>query len=473
MGVHRHRCRSYQDDVIEIDMYDLHDSSRPTESGDLSFREIPPSERQHIQPGTVLYWSIGYEQDNSGTYRRVSEFRRKRMPRVTSQMERHFHKRATDFADSFGIPQNFAPTPQTTEVSLFGPGVGESIVVHLGQGQWVIIDSCINQSTGNPVALDYLRGLGVDVASEVVLVVATHWHDDHIGGLSQIVTEATSAKFACSAALSNKEFMQLLTASGQVKLTKADSGLKEFRETFETINRTKNLRKMTGPDIWAADGMILFENSSQMIAIRSLSPSAHVITSAIGRFADMIPNRGSQLSRFQSFQPNDLSIVLQIRIGTQTLLLGGDLEIGSNDHCGWRGVLLSTNHGNRSSIGYKVAHHGSVGADHDDIWTTLIDNDGVAMLTPFGKGKKPLPAPEDVTRINQRISRAFTTAWPPKLRPQRRRPLEREISQVVRNRSTVRDVPGHIRLRLDQSPQTAVPKIDLFAGATMLTPATA
>lgn len=93
-------------DTIEIDMYDLHDSSRPTESGDLSFREIAPSERQHIKPGTVLYWSIGYEQDNAGTYRRVSEFRRKRMPRVTRQMERHFQQRATDLADSFGIPNS-------------------------------------------------------------------------------------------------------------------------------------------------------------------------------------------------------------------------------------------------------------------------------------------------------------------------------------------------------------------------------
>jgi len=318
----------------------------------------------------------------------------------------------------------------------------------------MIVDSCLNQSTGNPIALDYLAGMGVDIANNVVLVVATHWHDDHIGGLSKIVAAATSAKFACSAALRNREFTQLLAASGQIKLTKADSGLREFRETFETINRTKNSRKMTGPDIWAADGMILYEEPLQDIAIRSLSPSSHVITSTIGRFADMLPKRGKQLSRFQSFHPNDLSIVLQVRIGSQSLLLGGDLEIGSNDQCGWRGVLLSTHHGNRSSYAYKVAHHGSEGADHDGVWLNLIDDNGCALVTPFGKGKKPLPAPEDVTRLNRRTTRAFTTAWPPKLRPRRRRPLEHEINQVVRNRSTVRMQPGQIRLRLDHCSAT-------------------
>ena len=36
----------------------------------------------------------------------------------------------------------------------------------------------------------YLKGLGVDVAKSVCVVVVTHWHDDHINGLASILALA-------------------------------------------------------------------------------------------------------------------------------------------------------------------------------------------------------------------------------------------------------------------------------------------
>src|SRR5260370_27238866 len=69
--------------------------------------------------------------------------------------------------------------PAELEVSLFGPGVGECVVVHLGLGEWLVVDSCVDPVSRKPVALNYLSELHVDVGKAVKQVVAKHWHDDH------------------------------------------------------------------------------------------------------------------------------------------------------------------------------------------------------------------------------------------------------------------------------------------------------
>lgn len=99
-----------------------------------------------------------------------------------------------------------APLEDEVEVTLLGPGYGESIVVHVGEGSWIIVDSCINDA-GKPQALDYLLGMGIDPAKAVELVVATHWHDDHIRGMNELVGACREAEFCCAGALLQREFL--------------------------------------------------------------------------------------------------------------------------------------------------------------------------------------------------------------------------------------------------------------------------
>jgi glyoxylase-like metal-dependent hydrolase (beta-lactamase superfamily II) len=93
------------------------------------------------------------------------------------------------------------PPPDIFEVSLFGPGKGESIVVHLGARRWIVVDSCRDQRSGEVAALKYLRGIGVDLAAEVLAVVATHAHDDHFAGIADIVEACSQAIIVTSQAL--------------------------------------------------------------------------------------------------------------------------------------------------------------------------------------------------------------------------------------------------------------------------------
>lgn len=74
----------------------------------------------------------------------------------------------------------------------------------------MIVDSCV-QSNRQP-ALDYLHAMDVDPAVAVKLVVATHWHDDHVRGIADVLATCRTAAFACSAALSPDELLQTIGA---------------------------------------------------------------------------------------------------------------------------------------------------------------------------------------------------------------------------------------------------------------------
>ena len=79
---------------------------------------------------------------------------------------------------SFLPINNALPRPYELEVSIFGPGVGECIVIHLGDGQWMIVDSCLDPSSKQSVSLQYLENLGVDIATAVKVVLVTHWRSE-------------------------------------------------------------------------------------------------------------------------------------------------------------------------------------------------------------------------------------------------------------------------------------------------------
>jgi glyoxylase-like metal-dependent hydrolase (beta-lactamase superfamily II) len=116
-------------------------------------------------------------------------------------------------SNSVGAPKTKPPDPSELELSVFGPGKGECLVVHLGSGEWMIVDSCLNEQGTKPIALEYLESLGVDASKQVKLVLVTHWHDDHIRGVGDIVREASAARFACSAAVKTPAFFSLLDAN--------------------------------------------------------------------------------------------------------------------------------------------------------------------------------------------------------------------------------------------------------------------
>lgn len=73
------------DDTFWADLRDLTTPSSPTEIVEVPVAEIAVSDRTLLQPGSVFYWSVGYETTPGGQIRRVSEIRLRRTPMWTQR----------------------------------------------------------------------------------------------------------------------------------------------------------------------------------------------------------------------------------------------------------------------------------------------------------------------------------------------------------------------------------------------------
>lgn len=82
----------------------------------------------------------------------------------------------------------------TAKLHIFvcGPGKGESTVIHVPPGEWIVIDSC--RSSKNVLAAEILRRyLGTKAC-----LVLTHRHSDHYGGMSELAEFPDWRLLACN-----------------------------------------------------------------------------------------------------------------------------------------------------------------------------------------------------------------------------------------------------------------------------------
>ena len=86
------------------------------------------------------------------------------------------------------------PKQGELEISVFGRGFGECIVIGCGNGDYAVIDSFQNAETKRPIALDYLEKIGVDPKTAIKEVIITHWHSDHIGMMSELIKTANNSQ---------------------------------------------------------------------------------------------------------------------------------------------------------------------------------------------------------------------------------------------------------------------------------------
>jgi hypothetical protein len=299
-----------------------------------------------------------------------------------------------------------APKPDEVEITLFGPGFGESLAIHLGDGRWIIIDSCIDSETGEAAALRYLDSIGVDPASSVSHVIATHWHDDHVGGLSKVVEACANATFCCAAALTSPEFLKLVTVFNKRTIAKT-TGLSEIEKVLYLL-----MRRRAEPKYVLGDMPILTlpaTSNAPEARVTALSPVNAEYVRFLQSLAQYVPTDPTTKHRFPRPHANDISIATLVTVGNACALLGADLETTSSPNRGWNAVLASTNRPADVASLFKVPHHGSVTGHHDDIWNDLLISQPVAILTPWNRGAK-LPTRTDRARIESYAERSFITA---------------------------------------------------------------
>ena len=363
---------------------------------------------------------------------------------------------------NFGGP----PDPDMFEVSLFGTGVGESIAVHIGQGNWLLVDSCRQRRDDFPAHLSYLQEIGVDLSKAVKLFVITHWHDDHIDGASEVVKKCSEAKVAISSALSAQEFLKTLSIYNRrdYLLDRGKSGIQELGIILEDIKK----RNTNGEHVFSlvrthSDHLLYRSNDCSIYAI---SPSDTSIDKTIKEFSEIWGqiSRGEQRLIFPSPHQNHNSIALWICYKDQRILLGSDLEVTNDSDTGWAAVLNISLFPDGKSQVFKIPHHGSPNGDCAEVWEKLVSPENPFLaVTSYSRGRTQRPSDEDLGRLLDRTTNLYCTSLPKRSTIRRDSAVERTIREVAKNRWTIGKNLGHIRIR-KKGPQEEI-SVEVFGSA--------
>ena len=363
---------------------------------------------------------------------------------------------------SFETSLSDPPTADEVEVSIFGPGKGESILVHCGQGEWILVDSCVDSRDGSLPAIEYLRRIGTDPASAVALVVATHAHDDHIAGIARAFDACESARFVSSSAIVSEEFFALLEQDKFEAAQLRPSILNEYREVLRIV-KSRGTAEGMKPHKRAIEQLSLMTlkgtPGGDAAKILALSPSDVAVTRALTVLARNAAAAGDD-KRVVSADPNEMAVAIAVSVGGHEILLGADLLKGPRG-CGWTAVL-STHSPARKAAVFKVPHHGAPNADHPEVWERLLEEDPLCLIAPYRAGSPRRPDRDDRRRILDLTRNAFVTAKPDAIRRTRTaRRAERALGPLPRNVRDVWGIPGHVRARsVAGSSQWSVEMVD-------------
>ena len=363
----------------------------------------------------------------------------------------------------FGSP----PSPETLELTLFGPGYGESVLAHFGSGHWLLVDSCIDSRTSEPAALSYLSDIGLDPADAVDIILASHWHDDHVRGLSKVLARCPKANFWLSSALTKAEFAAMVTRFDSRNRIAAGSGVSELRQIYSLLQGRTAKRAIADRRLHARSGNELSHGLD--VELWALSPSDKQVEKFLFELASYMPDAGETKYRASVHNRNDLCVVLWISIGGNHILLGSDLEHAAETDIGWKAVLSSTARPQQRAKVFKVPHHGSITGHCLGVWDVMLSGDSVALITPFTKGRNSLPTRDDVQRILDQTENAYiTAAAKSRVKRQRSAAVEKTLKDFNKKLRPALPNTGAVRLRKKVTDSNSEWKVETFLGALHL-----
>ena len=363
-----------------------------------------------------------------------------------------------------GDPLITRPARDLIEVSVFGPGYGEAVLVHCGDDQWLAIDSCVDIETGIPAPLHYLAGLGVDPAVSLRLILASHWHDDHIRGIGALVEAAPGAVFACSAALHEDQFLALVATHSEPFMM-AGSGLDEFNRILDFKKTQKSNRAIR----FAKYNSIVWRGmaGTREVQVIGLSPSDENADKAIWGIGSLVPEPYTPKRRVVPLRPNHAAVALIVSIGNSRILLGSDLE-EANGVGGWSAIIESPDRPPGKASFLKIPHHGSANAHEPRMWQEILAPSPVSVVSPFARGGEFLPTVQDVKMIRSLTCNGHITSQGQFYRKQRYpKAVEKTLKDVAPKMHSAQPMMGQVRYR-HTIDSVEFPQIEHFGNASPL-----
>ena len=276
------------------------------------------------------------------------------------------------------------PADDEVEIIVMGPGTGESILVHVGDGNWVIID-CFNIQIGEkkarrpgPAPTQYLREIGVNCEESVKGIVLTHPHRDHAAGLSKMFDECMSPTgeyppLYVPGVLSESQWKNYFDSESKDTRTLTY----HLEHAFNRASKNNKLVPVIRTSRLLGD----------LDCLQVISPTSKAVI-----------KRGQADFKASDANPNLSSIVLWLEKGGTQALFGADME--NHPEFGWEQILKETDIStNGQSTFVKIPHHGSDGSRHEQVYDLFKDSKGyIAAITrnnnPRGKLRQTLPDEE-------------------------------------------------------------------------------
>ena len=281
------------------------------------------------------------------------------------------------------------PSDDELEVTTIGVGgfEGESIIIHFGNNKWGVIDSCVSKD-GKILPLLYLTTLGIKL-DDVVIVVCTHWHSDHIHGLNEVLKACPNAKFYYPIVGQKNNLLKYLI-KGDLAQGKS-SVWKEFLSCIYTAGAARI-------NYGSLDRVVYDQgNGTQLIA---LSPSDKMLDD-MHKILVKYDATDSDLKKINEtmITPNMCSTALILSTPDTCILLGADLEANRNKkrdikscvgNCrarwekGWCNIVnKSAVFPTRQASYFKLPHHSSKTGYCEEVWKNHIVQPSVSVSTVF------------------------------------------------------------------------------------------
>ncbi|MGO9249156.1 MAG: MBL fold metallo-hydrolase [Solirubrobacteraceae bacterium] len=280
--------------------------------------------------------------------------------------------------------------PDQLSVVVFGPGFGESIVVHAPPGEWLIVDSLEDPVASSPVdpanstnpAIRFLH----EHQAEPSALLLTHPHEDHAAGFDAFIERWTNAKIGY--------LSEHMSPSGD-RLTAPD---------FE-----KSLRSGLAEHAVSAilDTWERFPNRKWDLLPGSTIDLGQAVVTVLGPSKRALRRAGAG----KSVDANTLSVPLAIDWCGTRIVLGADLPATE-----WQQIVKDLPHANPGDHhALKVPHHGSKAAQDELLAHPSDGRERCWVLSPWKLAGGTLPRFEEdegVDLMLRRVPEIHLTSLP-------------------------------------------------------------
>jgi beta-lactamase superfamily II metal-dependent hydrolase len=296
--------------------------------------------------------------------------------------------------------------------------------------------------------LSYLRELGVGL-DRIKIIVATHWHKDHVEGLAELLSNCPKAQFVCSSALRADEFQRLVARFSTQDVGGTTPPLSEVRKCFELLAERRKTPASYHPPAFASANKLIasYDGPNGRVLVQALSPSDEDHLRALESFAEKFVPVDQSATGLSPLDQNHASVVLLVAVGSDALLFGADLEVTNSPHRGWNAVLASRVRPQQQSLFFKVSHHGSANAQHPDIWKSMLVPSSFAGVTEYsGSG---IPNEQQVDWLVAQSPNVYATGLTQRAHVKRRSEIEKTVREATKNYAAYRlpTEAGIIRFR--------------------------